>query len=730
MAAWQRRVRLVVAAIGIASVGVVVSQYRGRPDQQPPADVPRLDPKAIMETGPGQVLRTNLEFEHGKISFQRSRRYDDNTTRLSDVNIVTTRNERTFTITAPEAETGQNEAEVKLEGGVRVEVSDGMTMTMERATWNRTEGIVRTPGRIEFSRGRMKGTATGVAYNEPADILTLMEKVSVTMAPDRNGDALRINAKSAEFNRPEKVIRFNGAMNARRQYETMDADAGVAYLTDDEQTLKRLELRGNSRIGGSRSGQGAMRALRGTDIDLDYAEGGQTIRRAALRGNAMIQVAAGAAAANGEAAGRRGAPGRGLKVVDREIVATALDVGLAPDGSTPTGIVARENVRLTVPSDGQEPTRIITARAMDAMGDDARGLTSARFAGGVKFEERGSDLSRDASSNTLDVTLAPGLSSIEDAQFAGGVRFVEKDLTATAAQARYVLDKDSLHLSGSEPAARMPNIHDDRIAVDAPTIDVVLNGPQIRAGETGQVGRVGQVGKGPIVKSVLSAPPKQKTADRKTETKIPSMLKEDQPVNINSRSLSYDGTASRAVFEGEVFLFQKETSIRAGNITIDDKTGDLTAAGGVTTNVVFVREDKDKKKTREKSAGSAREFRYEEAQRKATYTSKASLNGFGGDLSSETIELYLKPSGDEVERVIGRSTVKFVTGKREVTGSLLEYFAADERYEVTGKPMVVTDPCGKTIGLKMIYLKSTDTTTIEGGPGGRMAYQGTREKCD
>jgi lipopolysaccharide transport protein LptA len=728
MAAWQRRVRLVVAAIGIASVGVVVWQFKGRPDQQPATAVPRLDPKAIMQTGPGQVSRTNLALEHGTISFESSRRYTDNSTRLSGVTIVTTRNERTFTITAPDAEMGQNEAEVKLEGGVRVEVSDGMTITMPDATYNRTEGTVHAPGVIGFSRGRMKGTATGVAYNEPADILTLMEKVSVTMAPDRNGDALRINAKSAEFNRPEKVIRFNGAMNARRQYETMEADNGVAYLTDDEQTLKRLELRGNSRIGGSRSGQGAMRALRGTDIDLDYAEGGQAIKRAALRGNAMVQVSGEAAAANGAAAGRRGVPAKALKVVDREIIANDLDVGLAPDGSTPTGIVARENVRLTVPSDGQEPTRIITDRAMDAVGDDARGLTSARFAGGVKFEERGSDLSRDASSNTLDVTLAPGLSSIEDAQFVGGVRFVEKDLTATAAQARYVLDKDSLHLSGSEPAARMPSIRDDRIAVDAPAIDVVLNGPQIRAGDVGQVGQVGK--QGPIVKSVLSAPPKQESADRKTDPKVPSMLKEDQPVNINSRSLSYDGTASRAVFDGEVFLFQKETSIRAANITIDDRTGDLTAIGGVTTNVVFVREDKDKKKTREKSAGAAREFRYEEAQRKATYTGKASLNGFGGDLSAESIELYLDRSGDEVERVIGRNTVKFVMGKRDFTGSFFEYLAADERYELTGKPMVATDSCGnKTNGLKLTYLRATDTTTIEGGPM-RVSSQGTKEKCD
>src|SRR5688572_24572241 len=122
MAAWQRRVRLVVAAIGIASVAVVVWQYKGRPsDQAPQPPVTRLDPQAVMETGPGEVSRTSLDLEHGKISFERSRTYADRSTRLFGVKIVTDRNDRTFTITAPEAES-RNETEVKLEGRVRVEV--------------------------------------------------------------------------------------------------------------------------------------------------------------------------------------------------------------------------------------------------------------------------------------------------------------------------------------------------------------------------------------------------------------------------------------------------------------------------------------------------------------------------------------------------------------------------------------------------------------------------------
>ena len=173
------------------------------------------------------------------------RTYADKSTKMTGVKVVTTRGGRVFTVTAPAAASGANDSDVNLEGGVTVAVSDGLTMSMERATYNQGEGIVRAPGPIEFSRDRMKGTATGLAYNEGADVLTLLEKVSVSMAPGPQGDAFRIDSNTAEFNRPLKTIIFTGQMTARRQFETMEADAAVAHLTDDEQNLRRLELRGN-----------------------------------------------------------------------------------------------------------------------------------------------------------------------------------------------------------------------------------------------------------------------------------------------------------------------------------------------------------------------------------------------------------------------------------------------------------------------------------------------------
>ena len=69
------------------------------------------------------------------------------------------------------------------------------------------------PDPIEFSRGRLTGSGQGLTYAKNADVLTILERAIVRMAPNAAGaGALDISAGSAEFNRLEHVIRFNGGV--------------------------------------------------------------------------------------------------------------------------------------------------------------------------------------------------------------------------------------------------------------------------------------------------------------------------------------------------------------------------------------------------------------------------------------------------------------------------------------------------------------------------------------
>src|SRR4029077_18089188 len=107
-------------------------------------------------------------------------------------------------------------------------------------------------------------------------------------------------------------------------------------------------------------------------------------------------------------AGEPGTPGR-------EIAANMIDITLAPDGLTPTELVGRETVQLTFPPEAATPGRTIRASSLDARGEPGRGLTRAQFSGNVEYRERGGDVNRAASAATLDITLKPGMSSIEEA---------------------------------------------------------------------------------------------------------------------------------------------------------------------------------------------------------------------------------------------------------------------------------------------------------------------------
>src|SRR5205814_6493552 len=132
-------------------------------------------------------------------------------------------------------------------------------------------------------------------------------------------------------------------------------------------------------------------------------------------------------------------------------------------------------------------------------------------------------------------------------------------LSAIAADGRYDPATGTLALSGSEPGATSPRVVNPQIAIDAGTIDVTLEGPKVKASGT--------------VKSVLQ--PAKKGAQGDNAVKMPSMLKQDLPVNVTADALDYDGTRSLATYAGDARLFQADTSIKAETITVDDTHGDL-----------------------------------------------------------------------------------------------------------------------------------------------------------
>src|SRR5262249_35499127 len=289
--------------------------------------------------------------------------------------------------------------------------------------------------------------------------------------------------------------------------------------------------------------------------NVKSAADGETLQHALIGGQALIQVA-------GEA-GQQG----------RQITANTLDVTLASDGSTPTGLVGRDNVLLTLPPEQDLPTRTVHAATLDATGEAGKGLTQAKFTGGVPYPERSATVGRGANSNELEMVLQPGMAAITEARFLHAVRFVDGSMTALAADARYDVRSGTVALRGSEPGLAGPHVVNEKIVVDATTIDVTLDGPKMKASGN--------------VRSTLQPPPPAKPGEAAPDVKMPAMLKQDQPGQVLANGLDYDGATSKATYTGAARLFQGDTSIKGETITIDNKVGNMTASGSVTTTTVL-----------------------------------------------------------------------------------------------------------------------------------------------
>jgi len=702
MTRWQRRARLAVAVFGVLFAAFVARQLKPRDTPPAAALAPKTDPGAIAETTGGTLAKFRGSRQDVSVTFQKQLTYANGTSRLEGVRIVTDERNgsRTFTITGKEGRVGNNDTSLALDGDVRLEGSDGMTALAEHATYADADGTVRAPGPVQFSRGRMQGTGVGMTWEKDADVLTILDQAIVHVAPDAAGaGAAEVRSGSAAFARRSRFIRFDRSVRIERSDQIIEAASATAFLSEDEKRIDTIELHEQARITAVKPAPGALQGLSGQQMHLQYAADGESLQHATIGGAAVLMVA--------------GEPGEG----GRQIAAETLDITLAPDGSTPTALLGRDRVETVFPQEPGAPARTIRATTLEAGGEAGKGLTRAHFGGGVQYREQGAASGRAANAATLDAALKPGMSAIEQATFAHAVRFEEGALTSLAAQATYDVDRGTVALRGTEPGAAAPHVANDKIVVDAASIDLTLEGPKMKAAGN--------------VRSELKPAPPPKPGEAAPDVKLPSMLKQDQPVNILADALDYDGTSSKAAYTGAARLVQGDTSIKGQTIVVDSKAGNLTASGGVTTATILESKDKkDEAKNRGVSIATAKDLKYDDAQRRLTYTGAAHMSGPEGDMTASRIELYLKPSGDELERAEAYDNLTLREQSRETKGSKLVYTTSNETYVVTGAPVKIVDQCQReTVGRTLTFNKGTDSVVVDGNSQIRTQTKGGNGKC-
>ena len=745
MSPWQKRLRLAIALFVVVFAAlVVVSLRKGhKPPAQGIVKPPDLDPLAVTQGGAGNV-QTSKE---GKIALQlkfgSQKSYADGRLVLGGgvTVLLPDKNGRQVTVESQDAEItrppGKEVGIATFTGGVKLTTSDGIVVTTANAVYNDDEQMTRIPGALAFKRGRMTGTGVGGTYDQNRRVLWLLDQAKVDVAPDKKGaGAIHVTSKSAGMARAEHYMKFIGEARLDGEGHLTQADEATAYLTEDDERLTRMELRGNSRMAG-KPGASGPQDMRAKDIDLAYAEDGRTLQTARLVENAMVQLQ-----------GEKGKPGR-------RIASKAMDIAMAPDGATVTNLIANENVQVDLPADGDTPARRIKSTSLMATGAPGAGIQAATFIGSVDFREnriargKAAEIDRTAKSDRMDIKTKPGFGDLERAEFHNNVVFTDGPQTkAEAPMAVYAIAEDRLELSpGNGETGRGPHVSDGRISVEARNIQMGLSSQKMKADTLVRSvmmpqpakpaaakpapaapapvaqGRGGRAGRGAAPAPVVASQPPAKPAE---PVKVPSLLKQNEPVNVRSNRLDYDGASSLATYEGNATLWQDDTTIKADKIVVEDKTGNLRATTKVLTTMTLTEPEEKAtagakpgpKPTAEPTTTVADEMLYEDAKHRATYTGNAHMSGPSGDLTGDKIELFLAEEGGQLERAEADGNVVSRQDTRRALGRHLTYLAKDALYTMTGTPARIyeqtTTNCRITEGTTLIFDRSLNTSTSRG----------------
>jgi lipopolysaccharide transport protein LptA len=703
---WQRAAQIALAAVVVVFITAVVLSLRKDkataavekpPPPPPPVEGTELyNPKgATLQRFDGQrkvleaILGPHTKFPDGRMTVN------------GGVRVLTNRDGKDLVIVSKDADIKLKQQEpssietVTFKNDVVMTTADGMEVRCAEATYTEADGIVKIPGTVEFKSARTSGGGNGATYDRIRELLNIAEQARFNVTADKDGTgAMEGSAATGFLSRADHYVKLTRDARINSSGREMNADDITITLTADNEHIQLMQLRGNSRIIG---GEGGPQSMTARDIDLTYAPDGKTLQAANLVEQAFVDM-------GGTAAGKR-------------IAAQTINIGMAPDGKTVTHLAASNNVDVEIPSENNAPAKRIRSATLVASGPPNVGLKAATFGGKVEFREtqpasaKTAAVDRTARSESLIVETKPGLGAIEKADFRGNVRFVDApDLTAEAQRGIYHIEKDRVELMPSDDPGPPTLINDGKMSVSARTIDFTIAGRDLNADTK--------------VKSTILV--KKDKSARGQQTKVPSVLKNDQPAYVTSNRLQYQGSAGAATYTGSVNLWQdgNETRIKADKIVLEEKSGNMSAAGNVVTEF-FLEETNEKtgQKQRAQMLGTADSFDYNDGRRLAVYTTKAHINGPQGDITADRIELFLKRAGtNELERAEayakGEQKVVVKEGLRTARGDHLTYTAHDEQYLMIGAPVTMIEEQGSACrvgtGASLRFQRGSETGQIDG----------------
>ncbi len=698
---WQKALRWVIAVAGVSFAMFLYLRFDRKPPVAP-APVPEALAKNVSYQSEMSPKGEQCRFENGKevscVSYTKFTHFTDGTRVIENPKFRGDRGGKPFVVSADRGElragspdAGPNEipAETHLIGNVVMREQDGMEIKTDDATYNDSAAMLVMPGALSFTRDRLSGSGTGASYARNEQLLRIDDQAKIKLEPDaKNQGKLDGQSRTMELNRMLHALVLSGDAVIVRDEETIRTDNASMHLTENEQGIAVMEMRGHSGIVPLVASSNTPE-MHGDDIDLEFHPDGRTISRAVLTRAATLALAS--------------------KDGRRQIAADKLDVQLGSDGHTVKQLTGSSEgpaslVQMTLPQTADAPKRVIKAKILNASGTEKDGLTSATFQDAVDFIEtraggRGqAPVDRRIRSKSLALTLNAGdLGNIKDARFREPgreqVRFENGTTTGRADDVTYLASEGKLVLRPLTPAGRA-EVDAARINVKAKNIDITLEKTSINA-----------------------------DGDVRTETKpdkdskAVGLFDETKTVNGRAAKLTFDDTKHLATYEGTAWLRQGTTRIAADTISVDDTAGDLSADGNVVT---YLPMDNVSDASAPPKATAAK-LRYVDAAHRAIYSGTAKdlaqFAGPDGIVKAVTIDLTLSAEGRELAKMIAdAAVVARVSADQTARGEHLDYDVKTGTYVLDGrlarliqkKIENAAETCTQTMGARIMFTKAGD----------------------
>ena len=740
MALWQRPARVGLASFAITFAVILLyhTTDRSGPPAAPPVEP--TDPAAVLESRGARITLA----DGSEILADRQFAYDDGSARLLGVEVIVPGGEeRTgFRIRSGEAVGTEETGEWRLVDAVAIETGDGLSGSTSEASYADASGIVTMPEPARFEQGWMRLAGDAARYDRRRGLVHLERRAVVELQPTSDGDAsrTRIVAGTAEVDRLAGVMNFVEGATIEAAGRRMQADRVDIRFDPDASRIDAIELMGGARVLGRQAAGTDLREMSAQAISVTYHEG--EIERATLTGNARLRgrdtgpgqlrdlSAPTIEVSYGDGAPERATMNGGARVelfgqgagaaglaIDGGFVEMALETGVAGIDE----LHAREGVTLTFPAD-EGVVRRIRAQALDIGSEEqeetapavesSRGL-AAVFDGNVEMRESGRgpgalpEDDRIMRADRLEAALSDGLARLAETRFLGNVTLQAGGIGAQADQATYTPGGALFALLMVDAAGMMPRMDDDRGFVQARTISIDLDGPNIDAARD--------------VKGVLS---RSGTADSNSAVR-PGLFAEGDPIHFVAQRFLYDAETSLATYGAGARLWQGSTEFRGLRIVIDETTGNIAARGGVQTRTTMLQEDELDEVVETSTVGTGRRLSYDNRRRHITYTTRATLSSPQSTLNSETIELFLHEDARTLDRIRAAGEVALELEARSVTAATLMYEDREGRYDLTGDPVSVVEQiagqCRETTGRSVTFYTTGDSIAADGQSAERTA---------